>query len=336
MEDIRPPVVIILGRTASGKSSFGVEVARRLGSSIISVDSLQVYREFSVVSDKISSSETGGVRHYGIDILEPSEELNVATFLEYAVQIVNDELNAGRSPIVVGGTNMYIDKLLFTSRFDHESPITDSDPSVSMSDRIYTPEHLREVDPVMAERLHQNDKRRIARAIDYFYDTGRQLSQALRTQTRELRWPKSVVIVKTPEDDASIDDRIRERITSKMISSGGLERELHEIQNLVLGGKLRWNKGLLQAIGYREFQDYITQRIDTGVGDKALFDQAVEEMTRNTIRYAKKQLKWIKKLESYIEVINVEKFGEDVIDKIKSHGPLRVKSVPQWQSSIHN
>lgn len=115
-----PKVIVVIGPTASGKSALAVEIAKSLRSVVVSVDSLQVYRDFSVVSDKISGAEMQGVPHFGIDLVDPGDELDVARYLKYALELINSELQAGRSPVIVGGTNMYVEKLLFTSRLDDE------------------------------------------------------------------------------------------------------------------------------------------------------------------------------------------------------------------------
>jgi tRNA dimethylallyltransferase len=321
-------VIVVLGRTASGKSALAVELAQRLGSSVISVDSLQVYRNFGVVSDKIVDSEMKGVPHFGLDLLEPSDELNVSWFIDYAVTIVVNELAAGRSPIIVGGTNMYIEKLLFTSQLDAQPD--ESSHSQSNESRVYTHQHLEEIDPGMAKRLHENDTRRVSRAIDYYYDTGKRLSDSLSEQKREVRWPNTVVLVKHASENENLDERIKDRIHSKMIASGGLLRELNSIESLLAEYKLIWNKGLLQAIGYREFEEFVTKRITTGISDQSLFDKAVEEMIRNTVRYSKKQQKWINKMETFIDLIHVDSCSDDLIRTINMHRTLKVKSLPKW------
>ena len=321
-------VIVVLGRTASGKSALAVELAQRLGSPVISVDSLQVYRNFGVASDKIVDSEMKGVPHFGLDLLEPSDELNVYWFIDYAVTIVVNELSAGRSPIIVGGTNMYIEKLLFTSQLDAQPD--ESSHSKSNESRVYTHKHLEEIDPGMAKRLHENDTRRVSRAIDYYYDTGKRLSDSLSEQKREVRWSNTVVLVKHASENENLDERIKDRIHSKMIASGGLLRELNSIESLLAENKLIWNKGLLQAIGYREFEEFVTKKITTGISDPSLFDKAVEEMIRNTVRYSKKQQKWINKMETFIDLIHVDSCSDDLIRTINMHRTLKVKSLPQW------
>jgi tRNA dimethylallyltransferase len=329
--DDSPSIIVVIGPTASGKSALGLQIAKSLGSSVLSVDSLQVYRNFGVVSDKITSHEMQGITHFGIDIVEPTSELDVSRYLQYAIDIISNELDEGRSPVVVGGTNMYVEKLLFTSRLDNESDCPQCPERFPSGSRGYSHEDLAKLDPVMATRLHPNDRKRVARAIDYFYDSGgKRLSESLQQQKRELRWENVVVIMKEPLSQSDLDVQIRNRIMEKMIKTGGLMRELDEIAKLVADKKLQWNKGLLQAIGYREFEAFVAELNETGNNNMDLFNQALDEVIRNTVRYSKKQQKWIKKIGQYLELIHVKEFTPDLISKIREAGPIKVKSMPQW------
>ena len=323
-----PKVVFVIGQTASGKSDLAVKIASELGSIVICADAYQVYREFSVASDKILQSEMKGVRHFGLDLLDPGDEYNVKEFLEYAVPLINRELASGKSVVVIGGTHMYIEKLLFTSRIDTDKP----NSNYAAGERQYTFEHLREIDPKMAMRLHPNDVRRWSRAIDFYYDTETRMSEMLDSQTRELRWEDIVVLEKRVEGyNESLEHRIKERIETKMLKNDALKNELLHIKYLVEEGKLKWGKGLLQAIGYKEFEKYLSHSSgDDAVYSEQLFKEAVAEMTLNTVRYSKKQSKWLKKLHSYLEIFEVENF-ESVKTLSLIHAKVSlVKRLPSW------
>lgn len=288
---------------------------------VVSADSFQIYRDFGVASDKVTVSEMDGISHFGIDIVDATAEFNVADFLAYAVPVIESELQSGRSPIVVGGTHMYVEKLLFTSRLDDKDPVADT--PVPIAHRVYSHAHLREVDPDSALKLHPNDKRRVSRAIDYFYDTGVRLSATLTAQKRVVRWENTVVLVKRGRDE-DLEGRVSRRIQSKMVENGALRAELLRVTNLVADEKLRWNKGLLQAIGYREFEPFVTSLILTGKEDESLFSNGIEDVCRNTVRYAKKQSKWIKKISAMIDVHLVDDFSDSVVETIRSAPPLRL------------
>lgn len=345
-----PRVIIILGQTASGKSSLAVQVAQLLGSVIISADAFQVYKEFSVASDKICNEDMGGVNHFGLDLVPPTEEFTVKDYLSCILPVIDTELRAGRSPVVVGGTNMYIEKLLFTSRLDEDDAVHPDTSLPSSSARVDSFEHLAEIDPVMASRLHPNDQRRVSRAIDYFYVTGCRMSDKLREQSRKLRWPNILVVCKRTGDacaetldvaetkkrkisvdpfQANLEAKIKRRIEEKMLCEGQLKVELYRIVDLVLAGKLRWNKGILQAIGYREFEPFVTHLCEIGAEDQALFNQGVADLVRDTIQYSKKQKKWIRKLESMIEIFHCSDF-ECMQNLIMDEKLSCVKDIPRW------
>lgn len=324
-------VVIIVGPTASGKSKLAVEIASMLDSIVISADSLQVYTDFGVVSDKITSIEMSGVPHYGIDLVPPQNEYNVGIFLEYAIPLIESELAKGKSPVIVGGTNMYIDKLLFTSRIDEDGTTPPAFSQSLCTTPAPTYELLKVIDPQMAARLHPNDLRRVSRAINYFHETGVPMSTALKNQQRSLRWPNTVILLKDAPD-TNLENLILERVQNKMIKTGGLRKELDRIEKFVSGGQMQWNKGILQAIGYREFEHFVTNQIESGQPDEKLFDEGVTQVVRNTVRYAKKQKKWIKKLESYVELIHVSDAltPGDLVAIVRQAGNLHVKCLPSW------
>ena len=319
-----PKVIVIIGQTASGKSSLAVSLASELRSIVICADAFQVYRKFAVASDKILHSEMHGVQHFGLDLVDPGEEFNVKDFLNLVVPLIDSELSAGRCPIVIGGTHMYIEKLLFTSRIDSDELSVNSSPI----GRQYSFDHLRAIDPNMAKRLHPNDERRWSRAIDFFYDTGYQMSEVLCAQSRELRWKDVIVLEKTVEgDQATLERMIRDRIDRKMLLNDSLKNELMKIKTLVDAGSLKWRKGLLQAIGYREFEKYLT--LLPAEGAEKLFQEGIEEMVRNTVRYSKKQKKWIKKLATHLEIFPVKNFDASSSSFIHAN-KSRVKSLPAW------
>ncbi len=331
-----PKVILTLGRTASGKSALAVELARRTGSVIVSADAFQVYKDFGVASDKISPEEMQGVTHYGIGIIAPSELFTVKQFMDYAIPIIEQELAAGRSPIVVGGTHMYLEKLLFTSRLDEDGdpPPDRRELQVSTGSTIFTHADLTSIDPMMAQRIHPNDSKRISRAIEFFHSTGKRMSEVLSQQDRKLRWENLVVLCKTTSHSDSLSDRIRSRVMNKMVAHDALRNELLRIKPLVDSGVLRWNKGLLQAIGYREFETFVNHLEDENGSSDELFNEAVELVIRNSVKYSKQQQKWITRLDKTLHIHFVDdSFSiEDIISTIRS-APHPIKpnqSVPQW------
>ncbi len=228
---------------------------------------------------------------------------------------------------------MYIEKLLFTSRLDEiEDVLPGNDPLSSGPTAPYTYADLVAIDPIMANRIHPNDYRRISRAIDFFHSTGKRMSEVLSEQDRKLRWDNLVLICKTTSHIDSLADRIRSRVMTKMVSNDALRTELVRIKPHVESGTLRWNKGLLQAIGYREFEAYV-DHIDDPQADE-LFNEAVELMIKNTVKYSKQQQKWITRLDKTLNIQFVDdSFSmEEILSLIRScPPPLKPNhTIPQW------
>jgi tRNA dimethylallyltransferase len=346
---IQPRVILIIGKTASGKSALAVKLAKSIGSIIISADAFQVYRDFRVASDKITCEEMEGVEHVGLDLVEPTATFTVRDFMTIVLPVIEAELQAGRSPIIVGGTNMYIEKLLFTSRLDdaeavEERPETAHRNLASIDLSKYTYERLKEIDPMMADRVHPNDTRRISRAIEYFEQTGTRMSEKLRNQERRLRWPHMTIIQKVASQgecqthqQVELKQKIRDRVIKKMVDTGGLREEIFRISEMISKGQLRWNKGMLQAIGYREFQPFVeaisTLKSHITKDFDSLFDDCIEQVIRNTIRYARQQGKWLTRLGKYLNVHSVVCIEEIYPHLLEGHPQPALKpgaQVPQW------
>jgi tRNA dimethylallyltransferase len=339
-----PRLIVVIGPTASGKTRASLEIAKALDSIVLNSDAFQVYKGFSVAVDKIKQTEMNGVPHFGLDITAAEEEFTVRDFLKYSVPVINKELSSGRCPVVVGGTHMYVEKLLFTSRLDEDDPV--SSFTIPRSDFDYSFEHLVSVDTPMSKRIHPNDARRIARALDYYYTTGKRLSDILAHQERTLRW-RNVLVIRTDDVrkteglpnkkhkrgnnayDPCLEIKIRQRIEEKMLHGDLLKTELLMIKDMVAAERLHWNKGILQAIGYREFEPYLSDWIKSGHPDEKLFDEGVSNLVVNTIRFSKKQKKWLQKLDSMIEI-----YPYDQIDDLLGNNQCsNVKCLPKWDDS---
>ncbi|MCR5686735.1 MAG: tRNA (adenosine(37)-N6)-dimethylallyltransferase MiaA, partial [Lachnospiraceae bacterium] len=174
-------LVIISGPTAVGKSAAAVELASMIGGSIISADSMQVYKGMDIGTAKISAEEMKGIRHYLIDVLDPSEDFSIYRFKEMAEEAAEDIRNSGRIPIVVGGTGFYIQSLLYDIDFSVTGQISVYRESLERLIAEKGPEYvhslLEETDPDAAAKIHFNDHKRMIRALEYAYETGGLISE---------------------------------------------------------------------------------------------------------------------------------------------------------------
>lgn len=279
------PLVIIAGPTAVGKSELAVKLAKRINGEIISADSMQVYKTMDIGSAKISKEEMEGIPHHLIDILEPNEDFSVALFKEYAIEAVNDIIGRGKIPILVGGTGFYIQALIYDIDFgdisDEPSPYRkelekiakDNPPEVLFNE-------LMKVDPESCSIIHMNNVKRVIRALEFFHDTGKPISEHNKEQHENEPAFNFVYFVLNDEREA-VYERIDRRV-DKMIANG-LEQE---VKNLVERGLTDKNISML-GLGYHEIYRYLINEIS--------LEEAIYLIKRDTRHFAKKQLTWFKR-----------------------------------------
>ena len=325
------PLIVILGSTGVGKSKLGIEIGKVVKGEIISADSMQVYKGLDIITAKVTKEEQEECKHHLIDVVSPSEHFNVVNFRKLALPIIFDITKRGKIPIVVGGTNYYIESLLWNILVDnpevdgdnnpatadrhhpkHAShtldQMTDSNNGLSSSHKLELHKKLMEIDPVMALRLHPNDSRKIARSLK-IYETHQKLpSEILLEQKQQtgadhlggpLRFTNALVFWINCEKDIH-DKRLSDRVDD-MVKQGLLEEisSFHERYNSERLAKHEtsepYTEGIFQAIGFKEFHDYLICDPSTdSKGKDELFRQSVEALKQVTIRYAKKQKAWVR------------------------------------------
>ncbi len=275
-------IYFILGCTACGKAAVGRELARRLKGQIISVDSMKIYRRMDIGTATPSKEVQTEIKHYGIDIVEPSEAFSVADFVQHAESAAMSIRKDGAIPLAVGGTSLYI-KAMTEGLF--EGPAGDPQLREQLVQRGR--EHglesmhaeLMRVDPVSAERIHPNDEKRILRALEVFYKSGMPISQ-LQTQWDQQAGPnEKCVLIGLRREREDLHRRINRRV-KKMVEMGLRE----EVESL-LAEPAGLAHQAAQAVGYAELIDYFQ-------GREKSFDKAIERVKINTRRLAKKQRTW--------------------------------------------
>lgn len=279
-------VLVITGPTATGKTALGVALARRLDGEVISADSMQVYRGMDIGTAKVTAAEMQGVSHHLIDVAAPSENYSVSRWVEAAAEAGESIFARGRVPILVGGTNLYIDSLL--SARDFATSGGDSGETRAALNAEYDAlggeafrEKLRQADPARAEALHPADKKRLVRAMEVFLLTGETISaHDRRTQALPPRWD-SLRVVLSFRERAALYARIDARV-DKMVAAGLFQ----EVEALLAAG-LAPDSTAMQAIGYKEAAECLSGAITQA--------EAVERIKQNSRRYAKRQLTWLRR-----------------------------------------
>ena len=282
----KKPLVIITGPTAVGKSALAVALAKRIGGEVISADSMQVYRGMDIGSAKITPEEMEGVPHHLLDILEPEEAFSAARFKELADQAIREVYGRGNIPIIAGGTGFYIQTVLYDIRFSENEtdPAYREELEAAAAEgpegirRLY--ERLREVDPLSAERIHQNNVKRVIRALEFYHLTGQPISSHNDEQAQQAS-PYHFAYFVLTDDRAAIYDRIDRRVDIMM--SAGLEEEVRKLYNR---GCTR-DMVSMQGLGYKEMLAYLN-------GECSLAE-AVYLIKRDSRHFAKRQLTWFRR-----------------------------------------
>ena len=297
------PLIILTGPTAVGKTALSIGLAKAVDGEIISADSMQVYRKMNIGTAKIQQSEMQGVRHHLIDILDPGEDFNVVLFKKYALEAMKDIYSRGKIPVVVGGTGFYIQALLYDINFE------DNDNDMSYREELQTlaAEHgnsyihamLAGVDPESAEKIHENNVKRVIRALEFYKKTGTKISEHNEAESQKES-PYNFEYFVLNDDRQKLYDRIDRRIDI-MLEDGLLD----EVRSLVDEGYSR-DLVSMQGLGYKEMIDYIQERYT--------LDEAVYTLKRDTRHFAKRQVTWFKR-EKQVTWVNKNEFdsGADIL-----------------------
>lgn len=292
----KKPLIIITGPTAVGKTDSSIAIAKAVNGEIISADSMQVYKRMDIGTAKITPEEMSGVTHHLIDILEPDEDFNVYIFKEKAKAAIDEIYERGHIPVIVGGTGFYIQAVLYDINFeDNDSDNSIREELASLAEKNgnhYVHEMLREIDPESADAIHENNLKRVIRAIEYYRQTGTKIS-AHNEKERENESPYNFIYFVLNDDKEKLYDRINRRID--IMFENGL---LDEVKSLVTAGLSKENTSM-QAIGYKEVVEYLN--------GNTTYDEMIEILKRDTRHFAKRQLTWFRR-EKVTTFINFNEF----------------------------
>lgn len=270
-------VIAIVGPTASGKTKLAIEMAKNLGTEIISADSRLVYKGFDIGTAKPTKEEQQMVKHHMIDVVEPEYDFSVADFADEARKIISVLHAHSKVPIVAGGTGLYFRILLE----NYDMPRIEANPQLRADLEKLSNEELfamlKEVDSISAEKIHQNNRVRVIRALEVSLLAGNPFSsiKGIKNNEYEVEW-----VFPELESREALYDRINKRVDA-MISEGLIE-ETKDL--LVKHGKI---KNLVNTIGYQEIIEFLDNKIS--------LEEAVEKIKQNTRRYAKRQLTWFRR-----------------------------------------
>lgn len=300
------PLIILTGPTAVGKTELSIRLAKAVNGEIISADSMQVYKKMDIGTAKIRPEEMQGVKHYLIDCLEPDEDFNVVLFQKMAKDAMEKIYDAGHIPIIAGGTGFYIQALLYDINFDNINEESEYRKYLKdMADKEGNEVlhgMLAKVDEKSAKDIHPNNVKRVIRALEYFHQTGKKISEHNEEQSQNVS-PYNFVYFVLNDDRKLLYERIDRRVDEMF--EEGLEQE---VKRLIDSGLTRENISM-QGIGYKEMFDYFDGMCD--------IDTAKELIKQDTRHFAKRQLTWFRR-EKDVTWINYENYNHSKDDMLEA------------------
>lgn len=318
------PLVILTGPTAAGKTALSLRLAKTINGEIISADSMQVYRGMDIGTAKIKKSQMDGIPHHLIDILPPAEEFNIVKFKSLANKAMDEIYERNRIPIICGGTGFYIQSVLYDIDFK------ENDENKNIRERLVLEakekgaralhDRLKEADPEAAVEIHENNIKRVIRALEFFEQTGKKISahnQEERTKASPYQF--AYFVLNRPRD--ILYERINKRVDQMM--EEGLLKEVEKLYQEGFGKDLV----SMQGIGYKEILSHLN--------GECTLEEAVYILKRNTRHFAKRQITWFKR-ERDVIWLNREDFSseEEILDKMLSI--LNEKKIPGSDCAMHN
>lgn len=294
--------IVIAGPTGVGKTELSIKIAKALNADVISADSAQVYTGMDIGTAKIKEEEMNGVIHYMIDIVEPVKKYSVGDYQRK----VNDTLKKieDKNVVLVGGTGLYIDSVIRGL-----SDLPESDLNIReklMAEDVDTLfEILKEVDPESAENIHKNNKRRVERALEVYYQTGEKFSIVSKRNIKGNNF--KFLKVALERDRSSLYERINLRVDIMM--QNGFLKEVEKLYKNY-GDILK----KINIIGYSEIISYLNKEID--------LDETIDLIKKNSRNYAKRQFTWFKNDQEYIwydlDKMSEEEIFIDILEKFKT------------------
>ena len=290
----KPKVIVICGPTASGKTALSIELAKKINGEIISCDSMQIYKYMDIGTAKPTLEEQKEVKHHLIDFVEPNQRYSVAEYKKDAEKSIEEILSKGKTPIIVGGTGLYVDSLIYGIEYpeielDEEyRKQLEKEIEEKGLESLYN--KAKEIDSEAMEKISPNDKKRIMRVVEIYKATGKtKTEQEIESRTHEVKYDYKVFAIKM--DREKLYERINKRV-DLMVKKGLIE----EVQNILK----KYDKfpTAMQGLGYKEVVEYLD--------GKTTKEEMIDKIKMQTRRYAKRQITWFKKNKQTVWIENNE------------------------------
>lgn len=296
----KPKVIVICGPTASGKTALSIELAKKINGEIVSCDSMQIYKDMDIGTAKPTIEEMQGIKHYMLDFVSPDERYSVADYKKQAKQAIRKIIEKGKVPIVVGGTGLYVDSLIY--EIEYQDIEFDEKYRKQLEERskkeglevLYN--EAKKIDPEAITKISPNDKKRILRILEIYNATGKnKTEQEKESRKNEVEFDYKVYAISW--DREKLYDRINQRVDI-MIDQGLIE----EVQKIYS----KYNKfpTAMQGLGYKEVLEYLEGKCNK--------QEMIDKIKQETRRYAKRQLTWFRKNKQTIWLDGQEKIQNNI------------------------
>ena len=293
---MKKPLIVLTGPTAVGKTKLSIALAKAVNGEIISADSMQVYRYMDVGSAKITPDEMDGVPHHLVDVLDPTEDFNIVLFQQLAKKSMEEIYSKGRIPILVGGTGFYIQAITrdidFTQSEQDDSYRKELEALAAEKGSSFLHDMLASVDPKSAEDIHENNVKRVIRALEFYKQNGTRISEHNEEQKEHVS-PYNLAYFVLNAPRSLLYERIDARV-NEMLKNGLVE----EVKNLQRMGCHR-EMVSMQGLGYKEILSWL--------GGEYPYEEAIRILKRDTRHFAKRQLTWFRR-EGEVTWVDKDKF----------------------------
>ena len=284
----KPKVIVICGPTASGKTALSIELAKRIDGEIVSADSMQIYKDMDIGTAKPTKEEMAGIKHYLIGEVSPTVRYSVAEYKKDALFAIKEILDKGKTPIVVGGTGLYVDSLVYGIEYDDIEVDLEYRNKLENLANEYGLEYLyneaKKIDPQAMKKISSNDKKRIFRVLEIYNSTGKTKTEQ-EIESRKKENPYDYYVFAIDMDREKLYERINKRVD--IMLEQGLVEEVKQVTK-----KYKNLPTAIQGLGYKEVIEYLEEKIT--------YEEMVEKIKIETRHYAKRQLTWFRKNKSIV------------------------------------
>lgn len=296
----KPKIIVICGPTASGKTALSIKLAKMIDGEIVSADSMQIYEDMDIGTAKPTVEEMEGVRHYLIGNVSPTVRYSVANYKKDALNAIDEIIKKGKTPIIVGGTGLYVDSLVQGINYD------DLDIDLNYRnelEKICEEQGLevlynkaKDIDPGAMDKISPNDKKRIFRVLEIFHSTGKTKTEQ-EIESRKHENPYEFIIFAINMEREKLYERINKRVDI-MLENGLIE----EVRDLI--EKYKELPTAIQGLGYKEVVSFLNNEIS--------YDEMVEKIKQETRRYAKRQLTWFRRNKNIIWINGLDDIQNNI------------------------